>query len=152
GLDVFAHVIKNLYAALPDDADREMFVAPPFLQTMVTRGILGNKTKGGFYKKQKGEGDKTEFWVIDPETLEYRPSQKVKLPSLELSKNIENSAERIKTLTWSKDRAGAFLWQTLSRTLRYAAAHIPEIADTVVEVDRAMRWGFGWEMGPFEVW
>jgi 3-hydroxyacyl-CoA dehydrogenase len=152
GLDVFSHVIKNLYEALPDDDQREMFVAPEFLTNMVARGILGNKTKGGFYKKQKGEGDKQEIWTLETASLEYRPSQKVKLPALEMARNIEDTHERIKTLVWNKDRAGAFLWKTLSGTLRYAAARIPEIADTVVEVDRAMRWGFNWELGPFEVW
>jgi 3-hydroxyacyl-CoA dehydrogenase len=152
GLDVFAHVIKNLYEALPEDEEREMFVAPEFLSRMVERGILGNKTKGGFYQKQKGEGDKKEFLVLDPATLEYRPSQKVKLPSLDVAKNIEDTGERIKTLVWGKDRVGAFLWKTFSRTASYAANRIPEIADTVVEVDRALRWGFGWELGPFEAW
>ena len=150
GLDVFAHVIKNLYEALPEDAEREMFVAPEFLSKMVERGILGNKTKGGFYQKQKGQGDKKEFFVIDPATLQYRSSEKVKFPSLEAAKNIEDTAERLKMLVWSKDRVGAFLWKTFSRTLCYAANRIPEIADTVVEIDRAMRWGFGWELGPFE--
>jgi len=150
GLDVFAHVIKNLYEALPEDDEREMFVAPEFLGKMVERGILGNKTKGGFYQKQKGE--KREYFVVDPATLEYRPSQKAKLPSLDVAKNIEDTGERIKALAWGKDRVGAFLWKTLARTLSYAAKRIPEIADTVVEVDRAMRWGFGWELGPFEVW
>ena len=152
GLDVFSHVIKNLYEALPEDDERDMFVAPEFLTKMVERGIFGNKTKGGFYQKRKGEGGKPEFFVIDPATLEYRPSQKVKLPSLDMAKNIEDTGERIKALVWAKDRVGAFLWKTFSRTLRYAANRIPEIADTVVEVDRAMRWGFGWELGPFEAW
>ncbi len=152
GLDVFSHVIKNLYEALPEDAEREMFVAPEFLTKMVAGGILGNKTQGGFYKKQKGDGDKREIWTLNTATLEYRPAQKVKMPSLEMAKNIEDTAERIKTLVWGKDRAGAFLWKTLSRTLRYAAARIPEIADNIVEIDRAMRWGFGWELGPFEIW
>src|SRR5690349_14321131 len=152
GLDVFTHVIKNLYEALPEDEEREMFVVPGVLAQMVQRGLLGNKTKAGFYKKQKGEGDKREIWTLDTATLDYRPSQKVKLPALDMAKNIEDLPERIKALVWSKDRAGAFLWKTLSRTLAYAAKRIPEIADNVVEVDRAMRWGFGWELGPFEVW
>jgi 3-hydroxyacyl-CoA dehydrogenase len=152
GLDVFSHVIKNLHEALPEDDEREMFVAPEFLTNMVARGILGNKTKGGFYRRQKGEGDKQEIWTLETASLEYRPSQKVKLPALEMGKNIDDTGERIKTLVWGKDRVGAFLWKTLSRTLRYAAARIPEIADTVVEVDRALRWGFSWELGPFEVW
>jgi len=152
GLDVLSHVVKNLHEALPEDPEREMFVAPEFLSKMVAQGILGNKTKGGFYQKRKGEGGKPEFFVIDPATLEYRPSQKVKLPALEMAKNIEDPAERLKALVWAKDRVGAFLWKTFSRTLRYSAERIPEIADTVVEVDRAMRWGFGWELGPFEAW
>ena len=152
GLDVFTHVIKNLYEALPDDEEREMFVVPEVLAKMVEKNLLGNKTKGGFYRKQKGDGDKREIWTLDAATLDYRPSEKVKLPSLDMAKNIEEGAERIKALTWGKDRVGAFLWKTLSKTLTYAAKRIPEIADNVVEVDRAMRWGFGWELGPFEVW
>jgi 3-hydroxyacyl-CoA dehydrogenase len=152
GLDVFTHVTRNLFEALPEDEEREIFVAPNFLLNMVERGILGNKTKGGFYQKQKGDGGQNIYQVIDPSTLEYRPSQKTKLPSLDTAKNIDDTRERIKTLVWGKERVGAFLWKTISRTLRYAANRIPEIADTVVEVDQAMRWGFGWELGPFEVW
>jgi 3-hydroxyacyl-CoA dehydrogenase len=150
GLDVFSHVIKNLYDALPEDEERDMFIAPKFLTDMVARGMLGNKTKGGFYKRQKGEGDKKEYLVLDPATLEYRPAQRVKLPALDMAKNIEGTGERLKALVWGKDRVGAFLWKTFSRTLAYASNRIPEIADTIVEIDRAMRWGFGWELGPFE--
>src|SRR5437870_4538005 len=152
GLDVFAHVVKNLHENLPDDPEREIFVIPEFVTRMIERGLLGNKTKAGFYQRKKGEGDKREIWTLDTATLDYRPSQKIKLPSLDMAKNIEDTRERLETLTWSKDRVGAFLWQTLSRTLCYTADRIPEIADTVVEVDRAMRWGFNWELGPFEVW
>src|SRR5580765_7407528 len=133
GLDVFTHVIKNLYEALPDDEEREIFVVPDVLAKMVERGLLGNKTRAGFYKKQKGEGDKREIWTLDTATIDYRPSEKVKLPSLDMAKNIEDLPERIKALTWGKDRVGAFLWKTLSKTLTYAARRIPEIADNVVE-------------------
>src|SRR5437660_2300617 len=152
GLDVFAHVVKNLHENLPEDPEREMFVMPELVTRMIERGLLGNKTKAGFYKRVRGSGDKREIFVLDPPTLDYRPSQKVKLPALDMAKNIEDTRERLKTLAWSKDRVGAFLWKTLSRTLCYTADRIPEIADTVVEVDRAMRWGFNWELGPFEVW
>jgi 3-hydroxyacyl-CoA dehydrogenase len=152
GLDVLAHVVKNLAENLPEDPEHAMFVLPEFAGKMIERGLLGNKTKAGFYKREKGEGGKREIRALDVATLEYRPAEKVKLPSLEVARNIEDTAERIKTITWSKDRAGAFLWKTLSRTLCYAAGRIPEIADTVVEVDRAMQWGFNWELGPFEVW
>jgi 3-hydroxyacyl-CoA dehydrogenase len=155
GLDVFGHVVKNLYEALPDDDERDVFVAPEFLRQMIGRGILGNKTKGGFYRRQpadiSGVGKK-DIWTIDHATLEYRPAEKVKLPALDMAKNIEDLPERIKTLVWGKDRVGAFLWKTMSRTFRYAANRIPEIADTIVEVDRAMRWGFNWELGVFETW
>src|SRR5437764_1398677 len=152
GLDVFAHVVKNLHENLPDDPERETFVMPEFVTRMIERGLLGNKTKAGFYQRKKGETDKREIWAIDVATLDYLPSQKVKLPSLDMAKNIEDTRERLKTLTWAKDRVGAFLWKTLARTLTYTADRIPEIADTIVEVDRAMRWGFSWELGPFEVW
>jgi 3-hydroxyacyl-CoA dehydrogenase len=152
GLDVGAHVIKNLYEALPEDSERDVFIAPDFLTQMVGRGILGNKTKGGFYKRQTGEGGKKEIWAIDHATLEYRPVEKVKLPALDAARNIEDLPQRIKALTWGKERVGSFLWQTMSRTFRYTANLIPEIADTIVEVDRAMRWGYNWELGIFETW
>ncbi len=152
GLDVFGHVVKNLYEALPDDEEREVFKAPEFLTAMIGRSILGNKTKGGFYRRQAGEGGKKEIWTIDHITLDYRPAEKVKLPALDMAKNIEDLPERIKTLVWGKDRVGAFLWKTMARTFRYAANRIPEIADTIVEIDRAMRWGFNWELGVFETW
>src|SRR6266403_1632868 len=152
GVDVLAHVVKNLHENLPEDDEHESFVMPDFVAKMLERGLLGNKSKAGFYKRQKSESEQRAIWTLDTATLDYRPAQKVKLPSLEMAKNIEDTAERIKTLAWSKDRVGAFLWKTISRTLTYAADRIPEIADTVVEVDRAMRWGFNWELGPFEVW
>src|SRR6266851_3461136 len=152
GLDVLAHVVKNLGENLPEDPERAMFAMPEFVGKMIERGLLGNKTKAGFYKRQRGETDKREIWAIDVLTLDYKPAQKVKIPSLEMAKNIEDTAERIKMLVWSKDRAGTFLWKTFSRTLCYAADRIPEIADTVVEIDRAMQWGFNWELGPFEAW
>src|SRR4051812_13450293 len=152
GLDVFAHVVRNLHENLPDDPEREIFVMPEFVTKMIERGLLGNKTKAGFYQRRKGESDKREIWTLDTAAIDYRQSQKVKLPALDMAKNIEDTRERLKTLTWSKDRVGGFLWKTLSRTLCYTADRIPEIADTIVEVDRAMRWGFSWELGPFEVW
>ena len=152
GLDVFGHVVKNLFENLPEDEEREIFTAPTFLTDMIGSGMLGNKTRGGFYKRQKGEGEKQEIWTLDVASLEYRPSAKVKLPALDVSKNIAETPERIRALVWGKDRVGTFLWKTVSRTMRYAANRIPEIADTVLEIDRAMKWGFGWELGVFETW
>src|SRR5215471_8464581 len=152
GVDVFAHVVKNLHENLPDDPERDIFKMPEFVTKMIERGLLGNKSKAGFYQRKKGDADKREIWTLDTVTLDYRPAQKVKLPSIDMAKNIDDSRERLRTLTWAKDRVGQFLWKTISRTLTYTAERIPEIADTVVEVDRAMRWGFNWELGPFEVW
>jgi 3-hydroxyacyl-CoA dehydrogenase len=153
GLDVLMHVAQNLYDAVGEDEERETFVAPEFLKQMVGRGLLGAKTGGGFYRKQKGApGEKQEIWTLDHASLEYRPPQKAKLPPLDVAKNMEDAGERIRALVWGKDRVGQFLWKTTARTLRYAANRIPEIADNVVEVDRAMRWGFGWELGVFETW
>ena len=152
GLDVLAHVARNLYEAAPEDEEREVYKLPEFVEQMVGKGILGDKTKGGFYQKRKGEGGARDIWTLDVASLEYRPQQKAKLPALEAAKNIEDTRARVKSLVWGKERAGAFLWKTMSRVFAYAANRIPEIADTVLEVDRAMKWGFGWELGVFEAW
>src|SRR5919107_406533 len=152
GLDVLAHVARNLYEAAPEDEEREVYRLPEFVEQMVGKGILGDKTKGGFYQKRKGEGGARDIWTLDVASLEYRPQQKAKLPALEAAKNIEDTRARVKSLVWGKDRAGAFLWKTMSRVFAYAANRIPEVADTAVEVDRAMKWGFGWELGVFEAW
>ncbi len=117
GLDVFAHVVRNLHENLPDDPEREMFVMPESISKMIERGLLGNKTKAGFYKREKGADGKREILTLDPATFEYRPAEKVKLPSLEMAKNIEDTAERIKALAWAKDRVGAFLWNGPVRSL-----------------------------------
>jgi 3-hydroxyacyl-CoA dehydrogenase len=152
GLDVLTHVARNLYEAVPDDEERAVYQLPEFVERMVNQGILGDKTKGGFYQKRKGEGGQREIWTLDVATLEYRPPQKAKFPSLEAAKNVEDTRARVKSLFWGQDRVGEFLWKTSSRVFAYAANRIPEIADTVVEVDRAMKWGFGWELGVFEAW
>ncbi len=152
GLDVLAHVAKNLYEAVPEDEDREAFVAPEFLEGMISRGILGSKSGGGFYKQQRGEGGAKEIWTLDHASFNYRAPQKPKLPALDAAKNVERLPERIKSLVYGTDRVGAFLWKTFSRTFLYAANRIPEIADNIVDADRAMRWGFGWELGVFETW
>jgi 3-hydroxyacyl-CoA dehydrogenase len=152
GIDVLAHVARNLHEAVADDEEREVFRLPEFVSRMVERRMLGNKTKGGFYRKQKGAEGRDEIWTLEYSSLEYRPQQKAKLPSLDAARNIEDTRERTRALFWGQDRAGQFLWKTMSRVFAYAANRVPEIADTVVEVDRALRWGFGWELGVFETW
>ncbi|HEX8197450.1 MAG TPA: 3-hydroxyacyl-CoA dehydrogenase/enoyl-CoA hydratase family protein [Pyrinomonadaceae bacterium] len=152
GLDVLAHVNKNLYPAVPDDEDRDAFQIPDFLNKMLENKILGDKTKGGFYKKTKSPEGKTEILELDLQTFEYKPQSKTKFPSIDAAKGIEDLPTRVKTLLWGKDRVGEFLWKTTSRTMRYAANRLPEIADTIVEIDNAIKWGFGWEIGVFEAW
>lgn len=152
GLDVLVHVNKNLYPAIPDDEDREAFVVPDVIGLMLEKNILGDKTGGGFFKKSvDGDGNRV-ILELDLETFEYKPQEKTRFPSLEAAKQIEDREKRIRTLVWGKDNVGEFLWKTISRTLRYAANRIPEIADNVIDIDNAMKWGFGWEIGVFETW
>ncbi|MGQ9638160.1 MAG: 3-hydroxyacyl-CoA dehydrogenase/enoyl-CoA hydratase family protein [Thermodesulfobacteriota bacterium] len=150
GLDVVALVSKNLYESLPP-GEREYFAPTTFIQYMLKNQWLGDKTKQGFYKKLKREG-KDEVLVFDYETLDYRPQIRVTFPSVEMVKNIEDVGERIKTLVTSQDRAGQFAWKVLKKILLYSAEKIPEISDDIINVDRAMRWGYNWEIGPFEQW
>jgi 3-hydroxyacyl-CoA dehydrogenase len=155
GLDVLTHVIKNIYETAPNDESHERYKVPALLADMTARGWLGDKTGQGFYKKTK-EG-KREILTLDVKKMEYRPKDKAKFASLEAGKGIEDTRERLGFLVGpilagqKGDKAQQFLWQALSETCLYAARRVPEIADSVAEVDRAMRWGFGWEMGPFEM-
>jgi len=152
GLDTSLYVAENLYKAVPDDEKRDVLVPPDFLRDMVGRGWMGNKSGQGFYKREKGEGGKTEFWALDYVEMEYRPPQKVRFPSVEAARTIEDTGERIRALIYGKDRAGEFLWKTISQNLVYAANRVPEISDTIVNLDNAVRWGFNHEFGPFELW
>ena len=147
GLDTFVHVAKNLYEAIPNDEKRESFRVPQFMQQMIEKKLLGDKTRGGFFKKS---GDVIQ--TLDLNTFEYRERQKPKFASLDAAKQIEQLEERLRTLVYAKDRAGEFLWRTVSESLIYAANRIPEIADDIVEVDHAMKWGFAHELGVFETW
>ncbi|HYE73412.1 MAG TPA: enoyl-CoA hydratase/isomerase family protein, partial [Blastocatellia bacterium] len=137
----------NLYAALPNDEQRETFKVPELLSTMVERRLLGDKTKGGFYKKVGNE-----ILTLDFQTLEYRPKQRAKFGSLDAAKGMEKLEDRLKSLIYAKDRAGEFLWETTASVLIYAANRIPEIADNIVEIDNAVKWGFAYEIGVFEKW
>ena len=152
GLDVLVHVNKNLYPAVPEDEDRDVFLIPPVIDQMLEKRLLGDKTKGGFFKKTKNTEGKTEILELDLETFEYKPQQKTKFPSLDAAQSVDDLPKRVNALVWGDDRVGEFLWKTTSRLCRYAANRIPEIADTVVEIDNAIKWGFGWEIGVFEAW
>jgi 3-hydroxyacyl-CoA dehydrogenase len=149
GLDVWAFVSKNLYELVPHDPWRKRFLPPPFLSEMIERRWLGEKSGQGFYKRI---GPQKEIHAIDWKTFEYHPANKVRLPSIEAVKPIDDLAERLRALVAGTDRAGTFLWKLFSDVFLYSAAMIPEISDRVVEIDRAMRWGYGHSLGPFELW
>jgi len=151
GLDVIAHVSKNLYESLPAGKEREYLVFSSFIQQMIKNQWLGQKTKQGFYKRVKQEG-KEETLVLDYEKLDYRSQQKANPPSVEMGKNIDDVRERIKALVLSPDRGGQFAWKILKKTFLYSAEKIPEISDDIVNIDRGMKWGYNWELGPFEQW
>jgi 3-hydroxyacyl-CoA dehydrogenase len=149
GLDVWAFVGTNLYELVPNDPFRERFLPLDFEKKMIEQKWLGDKTGQGFYKRV---GKNREILALDWKTLEYHPLQKPRFAAVEPARNIEDLGERVRTLLRSDDRAGRFLWRVLSDLFLYCAAMIPEIADRMVEIDRAMRWGYGHKLGPFELW
>ncbi|MGI8742853.1 MAG: 3-hydroxyacyl-CoA dehydrogenase/enoyl-CoA hydratase family protein [Bryobacteraceae bacterium] len=151
GLDVWAFVGRNLYEAVPHDPWRERFLPAEFQNNMIEREWLGEKTGQGFYKRIGKGGDRV-IHVIDWKTLEYHPLGKVRFPSAEAAKNIEDLPERLRTLVKTGDRVGNFLWKIFSDLFLYSADMIPEISDRIVEIDRAMRWGYANKLGPFELW
>jgi 3-hydroxyacyl-CoA dehydrogenase len=147
GIDTFVHVAKNCYDALPNDEERTVFKTPAWLDALLSSGRLGQKTGAGFYKKVG-----SDILVLDLKTMDYRPQNKVRFESLADIKNIENVGERIKALVSFDDPAGRFAWKVLSRSLCYTAKRVGEIADDIVNIDRAMCWGFNWDLGPFQTW
>jgi 3-hydroxyacyl-CoA dehydrogenase len=151
GLDVWAFVGSNLYNLVPNDPWRDRFLPLDFEKKMIERNWLGEKTGQGFYKRV-GQGDNREIHVLDWKTLEYHPAQKPRFPSVEVARNIEDLGQRLRTLLSSNDRAGNFLWRVFSDLFLYSAEMIPEISDRIVEIDRAMRWGYANKLGPFELW
>ena len=157
GLDILSHVVRNMEKTGLEEGPHAAPL-PRFVEQMLERKWLGDKTTGGFYKKAKGKDGQEERLALDWKTLEYHPRTKPKFPSLEMAKNIDELGPRLRTLlgldggSSKPDKAGAFLWQSLCDLWNYSANRIPEISETIVEIDRAMRLGFNWELGPFELW
>jgi 3-hydroxyacyl-CoA dehydrogenase len=151
GVDVLAHVMKNLEERLASPEDRAAFQIPPFLDKMIARGALGEKTGKGFYERRKGVSGDSEIWTLDLDTLEYRPKQSARIASIDAAKATDDVRQRVKALFNAKDNAGQFLRETLAPTLIYTARVTPDIAHSIDDVDRVMRWGFAWELGPFEL-
>jgi len=152
GLDTFVHVAQNCYDTLTQDEERDTFLVPEFVKKMVAAKMLGDKTGGGFYKKVRGKDGESEIQALDLATLTYRPQQKVRFDSLGAAKGIDDVAERIRTVLTGTDKAARFAERVTLDTLAYASRRIPEISDDLVNIDRALRWGFAWDLGPFQVW
>jgi 3-hydroxyacyl-CoA dehydrogenase len=157
GLDILVHVVRNVHENAPDDESREMYRVPPLIEEMIKRGWLGVKTGKGFYQRVKPDGE-SEILTLDWQKMDYRPRQKARFASIEAGKQMEDTRERIRMLAGPAlagkegDKANRFLWASLSEMCSYAARRVPEIADRIPDVDAAMRWGFAWELGPFEIW
>ncbi len=151
GLDIVAKVAADLAVRLPREEDRKQFVPPAFVQEMLTRGLIGDKTGQGFYKKVR-TADGSEIQTLDLETFTYRDKARTALPELEAARTIADTGARIKSLFLGDHRTGAMLRETLGPTLLYAAHVADDVSHSIDDIDRAMRWGFGWDLGPFELW
>ncbi len=151
GLDILATVARDLHARLTGP-DRGAFVLPAFVSGMLERGLTGEKAGRGFYRREKTPSGESHLFVIDPERFEYRNLTPARFPALDAGGAAASLPERFRTLFTGRDRLGDLLRRTVGATLVYAATIAAEIADSIDDVDRAMRWGFGWELGPFEAW
>jgi len=151
GLDTLVHVANGIYDNCPTDEKHDLFKLPEFINTMMENKWLGSKTKQGFYKKTMADGKK-EILSLDLNTLEYRAKKKAKFATLELTKNIDNVIDRFKVLVAGKDKAGEFYRKSLAALFAYVSNRIPEISDDLYKIDDAMKAGFGWEHGPFQIW
>lgn len=151
GLDILADICDNTRAAVSDAWEQKAFELPSYIRDMLGRGWLGGKTGQGFYKRDRVDG-KRRILVLHPSDMRYRESGAVDTPSLAELRAIADTRERIRALVASDTAAGRFAWRTLSKLLAFSAAKAGEVADDIASIDRAMRWGFNWELGPFETW
>jgi 3-hydroxyacyl-CoA dehydrogenase len=151
GLDTLVHVANGIYENCPDDEKHELFKLPEFINTMMENKWLGSKTNQGFYKKIVVD-NKKEILSLDLNTLEYRAKKRAKFSTLELTKNIDNVVDRFKVLVKGKDKAGDFYRKSFAALFAYVSNRIPEISDDLYKIDDAMKSGFGWEHGPFQIW
>ncbi|WP_179008152.1 3-hydroxyacyl-CoA dehydrogenase NAD-binding domain-containing protein [Winogradskyella forsetii] len=152
GLDTLVHVANGIYENCPDDERRELFKLPDFIDTMMENKWLGSKTGQGFYKKVKKDDGSSEILALDLNTLEYRSSKKAKFATLEMTKTVDKVVDRFKILVKGKDKAGEFYRKSFTALFAYVSNRIPEISDELYKIDDAMKAGFGWEHGPFQIW
>jgi 3-hydroxyacyl-CoA dehydrogenase len=152
GLDTLAHVAKNTYEMIAHDEDRESFVLPEFVSTMIENNLLGKKSQSGFYKTELTPDWQKIRKVIDPATLEYAEAQPPELACLAAAHKAKTLPDKMQAVVYGEDKGANFAWKAVANNLIYAANRIPEISDTIVDIDNAMKWGFNLEMGPFETW
>ncbi|WP_299107229.1 3-hydroxyacyl-CoA dehydrogenase/enoyl-CoA hydratase family protein [uncultured Tenacibaculum sp.] len=152
GLDTLVHVANGIYENCPDDEAHDLFKLPDFINTMMENKWLGSKTKQGFYKKSVNAEGKKEILSLDLDTMEYRTKKRAKFATLELTKTIDKPIDRFKVLVGGKDKAGEFYRKNFAAMFAYVQNRIPEISDELYRIDDAMKAGFGWENGPFEIW
>ena len=152
GLDTLVHVANGLKANCPDDEEKHLFDLPDYIAKMVENNWLGSKSGQGFYKKSKDENGKKQILSLDLKTLEYKVAEKVKFPTLEMAKPIDDLRQRTKMLVMGMDKAGQFYRQIFGGLFAYVSNRIPEISDDLFKIDDALKAGFGWELGPFETW
>ncbi len=152
GLDTLVHVANGIAENCPKDERRELFKLPDFINTMMENKWLGSKTGQGFYKKTKNKEGKTEILSLDLDTMDYREGKRAKFATLELTKTIDNVADRFPVLVKGKDKAGEFYRKSFAHLFAYVQNRIPEITDELYKIDDAMKAGFGWQHGPFQIW
>ncbi|TYP97494.1 3-hydroxyacyl-CoA dehydrogenase [Tenacibaculum adriaticum] len=152
GLDTLVHVSDGIYNNCPNDEAHDLFKQPDFIKTMVENKWFGSKTGQGFYKKSVNAEGRKEILTLDLDTMEYRPAKKAKFATLELTKTIDKPIDRFKVLVGGKDKAGEFYRKNFGAMFAYVQNRIPEISDELYRIDDAMKAGFGWENGPFEIW
>ena len=152
GLDTLVHVANGLKSNCPDDEENHLFDMPDYISKMVENDWLGSKSKQGFYKKIKDENGKSQILSLDLNTLEYKPKERVKFPTLEMAKPIDDLKQRTKMLLMGMDKAGEFYRKIFGGLFAYVSNRLPEITDDLYKIDDALKAGFGWELGPFETW